>query len=799
MARRIPVILLLLAILGYAGWTLYQWNGPIARSADPWRALPAQTAVVVEVPAPIASWDRWTHTAQLWDAIGLAENARALDALMKRVAALAEERPALVKELDVGSLLLAMQGNAERTSYLAVMALRRDLSGIEALGSALGVDLARNSPAWTGTAVPLSTDAPWAGLRFAWKDGLALLSSDATMIDDALLALGNDAQATDSTFLRARRTLGEGTDAHVLVHVDRTRRSLGRWLTNSTIEELRWPQGWLALDVRVRPEAVLLGGLLFPEGPDTVLQAMTAEGAGRVGVMRVLPTSVTACRVQQVSDAQRYLAALGPVNDSLAAATFLWCNGVFALATAPDTSATGMRSWGVFRTDDPEAPYEAISRLCPAGGCDTASHRGVRLVRMPVPGALGIVLGPAFDVLERPWYAVLGDKAVCSDRLDAVKEAIDANLDGRTLATDERNADFLLQFATDAAYTVWADAGQARATLRTQLRSEAASSLNDALLAGLGRCLLQVGTPVHGAYPLALCLQHGSDLPQAVGTLWTTNVGRPIKQGPFVVRNHVNNTREVVVQDDEHTLYLLGSTGSVLWKHALDGPILGEVRQVDKFRNGKLQLLFNTAQRIHLIDRNGKDLAGFPVKLPEVASAPLNVFDYEGTKEYRVLLPTVNAKLLNYDLNGRTVQGWVPPSTPAPCEVPVQHLRIRAKDHLVLVDRNGGITVLDRKGAPRYAAKGQVPSGGKPTGLRAALDIGACSVLWTDTQGQLFGTTFDGKRTEPLTSALADGTKGLFLFSAAGNPVNADLNLDGAPETITANGDGRVVVQRAQP
>ncbi|MBL8001039.1 MAG: hypothetical protein JNL05_03670 [Flavobacteriales bacterium] len=799
MARRIPVILLLLAILGYTGWTLLQWNGPIARSADPWRALPAQTAVVVEVPAPIASWDRWTHTAQLWDAIGLAENARALDAFMERIAALAEEQPELAQRLDRQRVLFAVEGNSERTAWVAIVPLPRALPGVEQLGKAIGVDLGERSPAWSGTAVPLSTDAPWAGLRFAWHDGLALVGPDAALIDEALLSMANKAPITDSTFLRARSTLGAGTDGHVLVHLDRARRLLGRWLTNATVDHLRWPQGWAALDLRVRPEAVLLGGLLFTHGPDTLLDAITAQGNGRTGVMRVLPTTVTTCRTQQVSDAQAYLAARGPVNDSLAAATFLWCQGVFALATAPDTAAEGQRTWGVFQTVDPEAPYEAIGRLCPTGGCDTTAHRGVRMVRFPVAGALGTVLGDGFDALEQPWYAVLGDKAVCSDRLDAVKEAIDASLDGRTLATDARNADFLQQFATEAACTFWADAGQARSTLRTRLRTEAGGQLNDAVLAGLGRCLLQVGAPVNGTYPLALCLQHGSAVPQAVGTLWTTNVGRPIKQGPFVVRNHVNNTREVVVQDDEHTLYLLGSTGSVLWKHALDGPILGEVRQVDKFKNGKLQLLFNTAQRIHLIDRNGKDLAGFPVKLPEEASAPLNAFDYEGNKEYRVLLPTVNAKLLNYDLNGRAVQGWTPPATPAPCEVAVQHLRIRAKDHLVLVDRNGGITVLDRKGAPRYAAKGQVPSGGAPVGLRAALDIGACSVLWSDNAGQVFGSTFDGKRTDPLTSALAEGSKGLYLYNGRKGPATADLNLDGAPETITANGDGRVVVQRAQP
>lgn len=798
MARRIPVILLLLAILGYTGWTLYRWNGPLERGADPWKALPAQAAVVIEVPAPLASWDRWTHTAQLWDALGQAGSATMVDALVERIASLSEEHPELVKRIDLATVLVAVQGNAERTSSILIVPLQRDMPGVDVLGKSLGLDLSPKSQAWNGVALPMTTDAPWSGLRFAWKDGLALIGGDAGMIEDALLSIANDAPPTDSTFLRARRTFGAGTDGHVLLHIDRARRMLGRWLTNSTVDGLAWPKGWAALDLRVRPEAVLLGGLVFTDTPDSALIARTSPPPGRSGVMRVLPTSVTVCQSQQVDDALQYLARRGPVNDSLAAAAFLWCHGVFALASAPDSSATGRRTWGVFQTEDPSAPYEAISALCPPGGCDTADHRGVKLVRMPYVGVLGTVLGPAFEVLERPWYAVLGDRAVCSDRLDALKEAIDANLDGRTLATEERNADFLQQFATDATFTFWADAGQARSTLRPELRPEAGSTLNDRLLGGLGRFLLQLGSPVNGAYPIALCMQHGSTVPQAVGTLWTTNVGRPIERGPFIVRNHVNNTREVVVQDNAHTIYLLGSTGSVLWKRTVEGPIIGEVHQVDKFKNGKLQLLFNTADRIHLIDRNGKDVGGFPVQLPEAASAPLNVFDYEGNRDYRMLVPTVNATLLNYDLNGRPVQGWVPPRTQAPCDVPVQHFRVRGKDHLVLVDRNGGVTVLDRKGNPRYAAKVQVPTGNKPIGLRAALDIGECSVLWTDSASQVFGGTLDGNRTVQLTSALADGTKGLYLFPIATGQATTDINLDGVPETISVHPDGRVMVQRAE-
>ena len=807
MGRRLPVILLLLGILGATAWTLLRWNVREDRHADPWEALPAQAAVILEVPAPLTTWDRWTHTTQLWDAIGVSQSAKAMDALLRKVSALSETQPALLKELNASSALVAVVGTGGGPGTLVIWPMQRNAPGLEALGTALGIDLSKNATSWSGTAVGMSTDTALAGLRFAWKDGLALIGSSGPVLDEALIALDKHGQLQDSTFLRAKHTLGAGTDGHLLVHLDRAERLLGRWLTNAAVEGLRWPNGWVALDLRVRPEAVLLSGLVFPEGTDSTFALLSAQGIGRSSALRVLPTSVTTLVTQQVSDPQRFLEQRGAANDSLAAAAFRWCRGMVAVATSPDTATGGMRSIAVFRTDEPEAPLLALAALCPPGGCDTANHRGVRMVRSPVPGALGTLLGPAFERFEQPWYAMLGDKAVCSDSPDLLKESIDAFTDGRSLATDEGNADFMQRYATDAAFTVWADAGRSSAWLGPHIRSEAKAELNESLLAGLGRFLVQLGPAQNGAYPITLCLQQGAPVKQEVGVLWSSAIGRPLIRGPFIVRNHVNRTQEVLVQDNANVIHLLSSTGNVLWKRELEGPIMGEVQQVDEFRNGKLQLLFNTEGRIHLIDRNGKDVGGFPVILPGKASAPISVFDYDGSREYRVLVPTVNATLLNYDLNGKPVQGWVPPRTTSTCHVPVQHLRLRAKDHLVLVDHGGDVTVLDRKGAPRYSPKLKVSGAARIIGLRTALEIGACRVLWVDSAGTAFSGTFDGVIEKLGTGATAKADdKGLLLYPIIDTirpdaPVKRerDINLDGTPESIIAYGDGRVVVQRAQP
>jgi hypothetical protein len=72
---------------------------------------------------------------------------------------------------------------------------------------------------------------------------------------------------------------------------------------------------------------------------------------------------------------------------------------------------------------------------------------------------------------------------------------------------------------------------------------------------------------------------------------------------------------------------------------ALEGPIMGSVQQLDFYKNGKLQYLFNTAEKIHLIDRNGNYVERYPIALRSPATSPLALFDYERTGIIACLWP----------------------------------------------------------------------------------------------------------------------------------------------------------------
>ena len=67
----------------------------------------------------------------------------------------------------------------------------------------------------------------------------------------------------------------------------------------------------------------------------------------------------------------------------------------------------------------------------------------------------------------------------------------------------------------------------------------------------------------------------------------------------------------------------------MLWKKQLDGAILGKIEQIDMYKNGRLQLAFATPNRVYVLDRNGKEVAPFPLKFNDKVTQPLSVFNYD--------------------------------------------------------------------------------------------------------------------------------------------------------------------------
>ncbi|MDF9795229.1 hypothetical protein OKW21_000492 [Catalinimonas alkaloidigena] len=179
-------------------------------------------------------------------------------------------------------------------------------------------------------------------------------------------------------------------------------------------------------------------------------------------------------------------------------------------------------------------------------------------------------------------------------------------------------------------------------------------------------------------------------------------VDYPLQTKPFVVRDHTDQTLEVLFQDQKNQLYLAETDGEILWKDSLQNAIIGEVYQIDYFKNGNLQYLFATDSAIHLIDRTGAYVSGYPSYMPEdVRIRYLSLIDYDNSKNYRFLVSDTAGRLWMFNKDRESLEGWNPNATVnAALATAPFHVRVGNKDFIIAIQQDGSIYSLNRRGQP---------------------------------------------------------------------------------------------------
>ena len=172
--------------------------------------------------------------------------------------------------------------------------------------------------------------------------------------------------------------------------------------------------------------------------------------------------------------------------------------------------------------------------------------------------------------------------------------------------------------------------------------------------------------------------------------------------GPIIVKNHINNKNEIIVQDVENKLHLINSTGQVEWTKKIDGKIIKEINQIDSYKNGKLQYVFVTEKNLYMLDRKGRDVGKFPLKFNDKITQPISVFDYDKNKNYRLLI-TQNNELFMFDSKGNRIKGFDYKKKSEIITKP-KHFRISNKDIIVFKTKNN-LSIINRRGKIRIKPK----------------------------------------------------------------------------------------------
>jgi hypothetical protein len=257
-------------------------------------------------------------------------------------------------------------------------------------------------------------------------------------------------------------------------------------------------------------------------------------------------------------------------------------------------------------------------------------------------------------------------------------------------------------------------------------------------------------------------------------TIWECHLDTTIDMKPALVTNHYTGENEIFVQDSKNKIYLINKVGRILWEKQLDEKIISEVYQVDYYKNGKLQMLFNTKNKIHLIARNGNYVERYPVNLPSPATTGISVFDYADNKNYRVFIPCENKKVYDYNIEGNIIEGWQFGKTDTKVTNPVQHFRVKTKDYIVFADQYR-IYILNRRGEVRVRPEKQFArSANNPFFLNQGGANQKARIVTTNKSGTVYYVYFDG---EVKTLNFDEYSKDHYF-------MHKDINSDGKKDMV---------------
>ncbi|MFL1895099.1 hypothetical protein ACJRPK_05310 [Aquimarina sp. 2-A2] len=333
------------------------------------------------------------------------------------------------------------------------------------------------------------------------------------------------------------------------------------------------------------------------------------------------------------------------------------------------------------------------------------TYRDIDIYRYDNPKALSGILKPLVPAIDTSLYFIYGDFIVLSSSIEALRLMI-ANIQSQSVLSDQDYYITALEKLSEASSILAVhDVQQYIKKLQEQNSSNQTNIWSSVTSSEYKLFVTQIIKEKDFAHQHHIFQKHiAKGSVSSVTQVAATTLSNKLLTRPVLVKNHRTKGLDIAVQDITNTLYLISSKGTVFWKKQLDGPILGDVQQIDIYKNGRYQLLANTANTVYLIDRDGNAVSPYPKSFTDEITLPLALFDYDKSKRYRIVITQGN-KITMYNAKGDVVGGFRFRKTKDPVRQTPQHIRIGTKDYILIAEKGGKLNILDRLGKSRLQVK----------------------------------------------------------------------------------------------
>ncbi|GHT35080.1 hypothetical protein FACS189434_12330 [Bacteroidia bacterium] len=539
----------------------------------------------------------------------------------------------------------------------------------------------------------------------------------------------------DITFNAVRATAGNNVLATVFINAQALFPAFADKIKDDfpfvdmVVERSRNTPQWLSLDISFASGKVLANGYSnnaenFIYTDETETRSLS-EAETETNICADLPANTAFFFYQHIGDFAKFKKDQKHNSDRFLE-DFFGGDIVYAIA---DRTPLKQNAFVMFSIKDSTSATERLEKAVKREPRFSARlYRDINIYEIPRRQSLTAALGVAHNALTTEYAAIAGKYLLVADNPDLLASLVEQTLSGNTLAKDPDfrlahescNSNLpvfgyvhfpsLLKYANE----IFDDSLKINVVVERSLRSIGWQMANE-------RGMIYHNAFLHYTAGARSLSEVETRSLSEVETK-TTDTLQPSKPDTVfnkslefatVLHNETDSTDKTLIQDMENNLHLLDSKGKILWSVPLGKPVLGSrFYQIDYYNNKKYQFIFNTAEKLYIIDRKGRNVEKYPLVLPAEATASLAVFDYDRKKDYRIFIPARDKRIYLFKKDGARPADWQFGETAGIVGLPLQHFSLDNKDYICV---NDGIRAyfLNRKGEERIKPKSKFTPVGK--------------------------------------------------------------------------------------
>ena len=601
-------------------------------------------------------------------------------------------------------------------------------------------------------------------LSFTHIGNIFLFSTSSVLIEEGIRELLADSHLPDNFgFKKLLKTADINSDCNLFVNF----RQFGGFLNLYGNKKIDFSKSfnkygdWAELDLNSRDKSCMLNGFSFiADSTSNYLNSFSGEKGQSLSVSSVLPENIGILNYKSFSAFDSYKKKY---NKYLSQKQVLykhqknilninkkysfnvendfydWIGDEIALFTVNGGASSFSKNCGlIIKISDLTRAKESLDKIHNSTGINEESQfQTVSINDLGLTNFFPLVLGEEFSSITGSKYLIIEDYAIFANDESLLKHIVSFYLRGKTLIKNIQFNNFYNQFSKESNLFYYFNLKLANNYFESFLNKKELLGYknNQDSLNKLQAFGFQINSSKKLYFTNAYINYNSNEVSENV-SLIEVKLDTTYSKCPSVVKNHYTNERELFIQDDKNTIYLINNAGTVIWKKRLNECIVGDVHQVDRYKNDKLQYMFVTKSKIHQIDRKGRNVKGFPIELKANVTKGLVLLDYDKNRNYRMLI-TQGKNINNFSVDGKIIKGW---GFKANANVVTEPslIQINDKDYIFFTDESGKVRVLNRKGEDRIKLTNQFPSEIIRYSVCNNNALSNSGVLGTDTNGTIY-------------------------------------------------------------